>query len=323
MNLRRPASVGLVCVLAATVGVLSACQNNASTSTPTASAEPLTELQAKVPDKIRADGAMDVGIDPNYPPMEYLERGQAVGADLDLMRAVGEKLGLQVRFAEDAYALLVPGVAAGRFDAAISALSIDDNDLQNANMVTYFQAGSQLAVRPPAKKRFGPRNLCGRKVTVLDGSTQYSQLVERSANCVEGKRKAIRIITFEAQEPATQAVIDGKAYGTLADSPVIQRAVARSNGALVPNGRKFEIAPYGIAVSQQRKQLAQAIRGALQEMIDDGTYQQILDEWDISEGAIDNPQILTRRDIPEPTPLSTESFAPASPAPVPTPTPSF
>lgn len=318
MNLRSPASVGLACLLAMTVGALTGCQNNASSSTPSPSiSAPANEAAAKVPDKIRAEGALDVGIDPNYPPMEYLERGEAVGADLDIMKAIGERLGLQVRFAEDAYALLVPGVAAGRFDAAISALSVDENDLQNANMVTYFQAGSQLAVRPPAKKRFGPKNLCGRRVTVLDGSTQYSQLIERSANCVEKQRKAIKVITYQAQGPATQAVLDRKAYGTLADSPVIQRAVAQSNGGLVANGRPFEVAPYGIAVAHERKQLAQAIQGALQAMIDDGTYMQILDEWDISEGAIDAPQIKTRRDIPKPEPLSTESFAPASPTPTP------
>lgn len=316
MKLRSPASVGLAC-LAVAVGALSGCQNNAPAPAATSSASAAdSELAGKVPEKIRADGFLDVGIDPNYPPMEYLERGEAVGADLDIMTAIAQKLGLQARFAEDAYALLVPGVAAGRFDAAISALSVDENDLQNANMVTYFQAGSQLAVQPPAKKRFGQKNLCGRKVTVLDGSTQYSQLVERSANCVEKERKAIRIITYQAQEPATQAVIDGKAYGTLADSPVVQRAVAQSNGALVPNGKPFEVAPYGIAVAQQRKQLAEAIQGALLAMIEDGTYQQILDEWDISEGAISEPEIMTRRDIPKPEPLSTESFAPASPTPL-------
>ena len=103
----------------------------------------------------------------------------------------------------------------------------------------------------------------------------------------------------------------------------MQRAVAQSNGALVPNGRPFEVAPYGIAVAQQRKQLAQAIQGALKAMIDDGSYQQILDKWDISEGAIDDPQIMTRRDIPKPEPLSTESFAPASPVPTPSSTSSY
>ena len=319
MSLRTAASTGLACVLAAAIGVLSGCQNNASPSAPTASAGPTSELAAKVPDKIRAQGYLNVGIDPNYPPMEYLDRGEAVGADLEIMRAIGEELGLEVRFSEDAYALLVPGVAAGRFDAALSALSVDENDLQNANMVTYFRTGSQLAVRPPAKKRFGQKNLCGRKVTVLDGSVQYSQLVERSANCVENERKEIRIVTYEAQEPATQAVLARKAYGTLADAPVIQRAVAQSNGALVANGRKFDIAPYGIAVARQRKQLAKAIQAALQKMIDDGTYLQILDTWDISEGAIDSPEILTQRDIPSPTPLSTEYLG----SPTPTTSPSL
>lgn len=318
MSLRSPASVGMACVLAITVGVLSGCQNNASSSPADVSASPDSELAAKVPDKIRASGVLQVGIDPNYPPMEYLERGQATGADLDIMRAVGDKLGLDINFNEDAYALLVPGVAAGRFDAAISSLTVDANDLENANMVTYFMSGSQLAVRPPAKKKFGPKNLCKRKIAVLDGSVQYAQLVTRSANCVANEKMPIQIITYQSQEPATQAVIDGKAYGTLADSPVIQHAVAQSNGALVINGKRFDIAPYGIAVARQRKSLAVAIRDAVQAMIDDGTYQKILDEWNISEGAIEESEIMTRRDAPEPTPLSTATFS-ESPTPIYTP----
>ena len=318
MSLRSPASVGLAFVLAMSVGFLSGCQNNPTASSATPSASPISELAAKVPDKIRAEGVLRVGIDPNYPPMEYLERGEAIGADLAIMQAVGDKLGLDVYFAEDAYALLVPGVAAGRFDAAISALTVDENDLQNANMVTYFMSGSQLAVRPPAKKRSGPNNLCKRRVAVLEGSVQYAQLVERSANCVENQKQPIQIITHQSQEPATQSVIAGKAYGTLADSAVVQSAVANSQGALVINGKRFDIAPYGIAVAQQRKQLAVAIREALQAMIDDGTYQRILDDWNISEGAIDSPEILTSRDIPEPEPLSTETFATPTPSYTPT-----
>lgn len=315
MSLRSPASAGIAFVLAMSVGVLSGCQNNPTATQTTASAGPISELAAKVPDKIRSEGVLDVGIDPNYPPMEYLQRGEAIGADLDIMRAIGVKLGLDIAFAEDAYALLVPGVAAGRFDAAISALTVDENDLQNANMVTYFMSGSQLAVRPPAKKRFGPKNLCKRKITVLDGSVQYAQLVERSANCVENQKQPISIITYQSQEPATQAVINGKAYGTLADSAVIQRAVALSDGALVTNGKRFDVAPYGIAVARQRKQLAVAIQEALKAMIEDGTYQRILDEWNVSEGAIENPKILTRKDIPEPEPLSTEQFSTPTPSP--------
>lgn len=313
MNLRSPASVGLACAVALSAGLLAGCQTTAPPAPSVSPTGASSELANLVPEKIRKDGVLVVGIDPSYPPMEYLDRGEATGADLDLMTAIAAKLGLQVRFAEDAYALLVPGVAAGRFEAAISALSIDEVDLQNANMVTYFKAGSQLAVKPPAKKRRGPTNLCNRKVSVLDGSVQYNQLVEMSANCVEEERKPINIVTFPTQEPATQAVINGDAYGTLADSPLVQSAVAASNGALVVNGKRFDVAPYGIAVSHDDKErpLGTAIKDALQAMIDDGTYEQILDKWNISDGAIDKPRLLTRKNLPAPTP----SFTQASPSP--------
>ncbi|HRY10745.1 MAG: transporter substrate-binding domain-containing protein [Actinobacteria bacterium] len=304
MSLRVRASVAVACVAAVAGGLLSGCQN--TTAQPVASpsnAGPVSGLAAKVPEKIRADGLLTVGIDPNFPPMEYLDRGQAIGADLDLMRAIADRLGLEAQFIEDAYALLVPGVAAGRFETAISALAVDDNDLQNATMLTYYRSGSQLAVRPPAKKRFGPRNLCGRKITVLDGSIQYSQLVERSANCVENKKDPIRILSFQSQAPATQAVLDGKAYGTLADSPVIESAVRESNGQLVTNGKPFDVSPFGIAIAAERKQFAELMQDALKSLMEDGTYQQILDDWGITEGAITDPRILTRKNIPEPTPL--------------------
>ncbi|MEZ5185558.1 MAG: transporter substrate-binding domain-containing protein [Candidatus Nanopelagicales bacterium] len=317
MSLRSPALVGMACMAAIGTIALSGCQNDATPQTAATSTSPISELASKVPAKIRADGVLTVGIDPSYPPMEFLRRGEAVGADLDLMSAVAQRLGLRAQFIEDTYALLVPGVAARRFEAAISALSVDDNDLQNANMVTYYSSGSQLAVRPPAKKKSGPRNLCGRKITVLDGSQQYAQLSAKSANCVEQKKKPIRIRTYQSQAPATQAVINGKAYGTLAESPVIEAAVAASDGALVVNGKPFAVAPYGIAVDNRRPKVARAIRGALKSIIQDGTYQQILEKWDIAEGALDDPEVLTKKDIPEPTPLYTETTTP-SPAYSPT-----
>lgn len=304
MSLRRRASAAAAGVAIVASAMLSGCQNPASPqASPTTTPSPLSSLAAKVPERIRSDGVLTIGIDPTYPPMEYLQRGEAIGADLDLMTAVAQQLGLRPQFVEEAYALLVPGVAAGRFDTAISALAVDDRDLQNVNMVTYFEAGTQLAVRPPAKKRFGPRNLCGRKITVLDGSVQHSQLVASSANCTENKKKPIKILTFQQQAPATQAVIDGKAYGTLADSAVIENAVAASDGALVTNGKILQVSQYGIAVASERKQLARVIRLALKEMMEDGTYQQVLEGWHIAGGAISDPHVLTRRDIIEPPPL--------------------
>jgi polar amino acid transport system substrate-binding protein len=307
---RRRAHVPLAATSAVLALVLSACSN--SEDAQDAGSAAVSELADAVPEKVRKDGVLTLGIDPNYPPMEYLERGEAIGADLDLMTEVAGRLGLDVEFAEDAYALLVPGVAAGRFEAAISALSVDDVDLQNANMVTYYKAGSQLAIRTPdgKKKRPGPNRLCGRKVGVLDGSLQHSQLVARSSNCIELNRKPIRILTYSAQAPATQAVVDNQVYATLADSPVIENAVRASDGTLAAKGKPFAVKPYGIAVKQGRKRFAHTIRKTLRTMMEDGTYQRILTDWGISGGAIKKPRVLSRDDIPEPTPLFSTTPSP-------------
>ena len=105
-----------------------------------------------------------------------------------------------------------------------SALSVDHNDLQNARMVTYYSSGSQLAVRPPAKKRFNPQPRCGRKIAVLDGSLQYAQLVEKSANRIEQQKKTHPHPDVPEARPWRPSRPDGKAYGTLT-SPIIENAV--------------------------------------------------------------------------------------------------
>lgn len=290
MNVVRSAVVAISAGLAA-LGMAACSNSDADTTEPSVAA--LTGLSSQVPEKVRQDGKLTVGIDPNYPPMEYLERGSAVGADVDIMRGVAQKLGLELDLLEDTYALLVPGVAANRFEAAISALTVDQTDRANADMVTYYRAGSQLGVRPPAKDKFGPTNLCGRKVAVLDGTVQSAQLAEKSANCIERGRKPIQIMPYQSQEPATRAVIGGKVYATLADSPVITHAAKVNDGRFVPNGRAFAKAPYGIAVSKDRRAMARLVRKAVQSMIDDGSYQRILEKWGIEDGAIRKSRVLS------------------------------
>ena len=67
-------------------------------------------------------------------------------------------------------------------------------------------------------------------------------------------------------------------------------------------------------MADNRKQLARAIDEALQAMMDDGTYQDILDQWGISSRAISAPEVLTSKDIPEPTPAGHRAVPRRDPA---------
>jgi polar amino acid transport system substrate-binding protein len=77
----------------------------------------------------------------------------------------------------------------------------------------------------------------------------------------------------------------------LADSPVVAYAVKQTNGQLETLGDIYDSAPYGYVVAKNDMPFAQALQGSVQSLIDDGTYQKILENWGAQTGAIKTSQI--------------------------------
>jgi polar amino acid transport system substrate-binding protein len=71
----------------------------------------------------------------------------------------------------------------------------------------------------------------------------------------------------------------------LADSPVVDYAI-KQTGQLEKVGNSYANAPYGIGVAKNKGDLAKAVQGAVQALIDDGTYKKILDKWGVGAGAV-------------------------------------
>ena len=99
-----------------------------------------------------------------------------------------------------------------------------------------------------------------------------------------------KILQFDDQGQATNAVSLGQAQAVLADSPVVVYAVQQSNKALELVGDVYEAAPYGYAVGKDSG-LSKALQAAVQSLIDDGTYADILKTWALSDGAVTESKI--------------------------------
>ena len=73
--------------------------------------------------KIKEKGKIVVGTSADYPPYESIDAdGNFVGYDMDLMRAVGEKLGVEVEFQDMPFDTLIAAVQEGKIDAVIAAM---------------------------------------------------------------------------------------------------------------------------------------------------------------------------------------------------------
>jgi polar amino acid transport system substrate-binding protein len=294
---RHGALLGLVLVVALVAAGCGEKSDTGGGSTGTsAGAAPAVDeaLAAKVPDAIKSDGKLLIGTDATYAPNEFLDTDgkTVVGFDVDLFNAVAAKLGLQTQWQPSKFADIIPGVQSAKYEAGVSSFTINDERKQQANMISYFNAGTQWGAKKGNPTGIQPDNACGKKVAVQTATVQETEdLPQRDKDCKSAGNPAITIDSYQDQGQATAAVVSGKDDAMLADSPVLAYAVKQTNGQLELLGDIYDAAPYGYVVDKDQTEFAQAIADAVKALITDGTYKTILEKWGVQAGAIDNPAV--------------------------------
>jgi polar amino acid transport system substrate-binding protein len=290
MNLRIK-----LAVIAASIGALalSACGSSSLSgepggagSGPSVSVSQNTDLASKLPERIKSAGVIKIGVDASYAPNEFLAAdGKTVeGMDVDLFNAVAQKFGVKTQWQPADFGSIITGVNSGKYDIGISSFTINDERKKQANMVSYFNAGTQWATQKGNPKGVDPNNACGKNVAVQSNTTQeMDDLPVRQKKCGSDK---INVLSFKDQSQATAAVVSGKADAMLADSPVVAYAVKQSGGKVEALGDIYDAAPYGYVLSKADTEFGQAIVDALKQLDQEGAYKQILEKWGVQQGAI-------------------------------------
>ena len=282
---------------AGTTGVTSPGSTEATSSSAARSSESPSagaDLASKVPDAIKKDGKITVGTDSTYAPSEFLDKDgkTIIGFDVDIFNAVAAKLGLKAEFVTAPFDSIIPGIGSGKYEVGVSSFTINDKRKKEANMISYFQAGTQWLTKTGNPSGISPDDACGKKVAVQKGTVQDTDdLVARSKKCTDAGKKAISVDRFDGQDEATAAVVSGKDLAVLADLPVIAYAVSKTEGKLAVLGAMYDSAPYGYVVKKDQADFAQVLADALKAVIADGSYKTALTKWGVEAGAITDPAV--------------------------------
>lgn len=295
MNIRRlllPAAVASAAAL-----LFTGCVNNSETEGGGTSSEaPSTSISADdaavalLPAEVKDSGVLRIGTDAEYPPNEYKDdAGNPVGWGVDLAEAVSAKLGLEPEWEILSFDSIIPRIQEGALDMGSSSFTDTVERQASVDFVDFLNAGSLWAA--PAGSDITPDTACGKTVAVQSGTIQHTdELPERSQECVDAGEEPIEILPFEGQPEVTNAVVNGKADAFSADLPVTGDAVSKLEGQLETVGEMFDAAPYGFA-TQKGSDMTNAVQAALQSLIDDGTYLEILTAAGIESGAVDEAVI--------------------------------
>ena len=288
------AGVALVALLA--IG-LAACgsSSKSSTTTSTNAGTPSVDqkVAALVPAAVKSKGTLVVAADATYPPNEFIgsDGKTVIGMDADLAKALAGVMGLKASVQNATFDGIIPGLAAKKYDLGMSSFTDTKEREKTVDFVTYFNAGTSFYV----KAQGGPTintlaDLCGHKVAVEKGTTQETDATAQNKKCTGAGKPGVQVLVFPDQNGANLALSSGRADVGMADSPVADYAVKKSNGQFKITGKSYGVAPYGIAIPKNNG-MAKPILAGVKALMADGRYAAILKTWGIESGAINNPQI--------------------------------
>lgn len=220
-------------------------------------------------------GAWRVGMDPSFPPFEFLdESGQPVGYDVDLARQLAAAWGLEAEIVPIGFDSLLDAMAAGRIDSVVSALPYDPRGTRDyAYSPPYFEAGVRLVVRPDSPITT-PEDLAGRRVAVEWGS--MGDMVGRR---MQRQEIPLELVPYETPAEAAAALVDDPSLDALLIDQVSLREAQGQGAALVAVGPALESNPYVIAAPLLATTLQEQIATTLAQFQTDGTLADLEARW--------------------------------------------
>lgn len=286
--------------------VASACSSNSSStttttaaSTTTTSAPPIpttviptqpanSAISATVPASVRSAGTLTVAMDATYPPNEFIapDGTTIVGMDADLTNAITQTLGLKAKLVNATFDTIIPGITSGKYGMGASSFTDTKARQGQVDFVDYFSAGESFYVKSGSTLNFTDITvICGHSIAVESGTTEETDAKTQAAKCVAAGKPKANVLVFNTQTEANVAVSSGRADAGFADSPVAAYIVATSNGVFQNSGSPIGVAPYGLALPKGNG-MAAPVAAAVNLLISNGVYHQILVKWGVQAGAI-------------------------------------
>lgn len=252
------AALALTMVLA-----LAACgsgNSSADTNTASGSAEGKT--------------VVTVATSPDFPPFESLDGSEVVGIEVDILQAITEKLGMEMKLEQMDFESVIPGVQAGKFDIGMSGITITEDRQKNCDFTQPYFLASQAIVVTPDSDITCKADLEGKKVSVQTGTTAESFCMDNGYD----------VSSFAANSDAQTALTSGKVDAWVIDDLTAADMVKVYNAAggdqLVILDEAMTTEPYAFAFAFGSEDLVAEINTILNGLVADGTIASIFEKYD-------------------------------------------
>ena len=232
-------------------------------------------------DAIKKAGKLTIYTEAGFAPYEFVYNNEIVGVDIEIMKAVADKIGVKLEVQDTNFDAIIGGVQTGKVNAGAAGITITDERKESVDFsVPYTQTEQYVIVSADNTTITYAEDLAGKEIGVQNGTTSDLLVEELIAN---GKMAGAKLTPYNT--PALAASSIGKIDAVVTDKLTAEIIFNNNSGLKVfplinQDGTPVaEIEKYGICVAKGTEELLAVINEVVQELVDSGKISQWEQEY--------------------------------------------
>ena len=237
---------------------------------------------------VKNNGKLILGLDDSFPPMGFRDdRDNIVGFDIDLAKAVCEKLGVELVLQPIEWSAKEQELATKNIDCIWNGFSVTEERLANLTMSIPYMENTIAMVVVSGSDIKTKEDMAGKRLAVQGGSS-----AEETLNSPENTefRESLGGVngSFKDYVTALMDLETGNSDAVLMDSVVANYMINEAGKDFVVLDDSLIAEEYAIGFRKGEEKLAEAVNNALRELKADGTVEGIATDWFGSDTTIIN-----------------------------------
>lgn len=225
-------------------------------------------LEATSLEEIKEEGEISFAMTGEYPPFNFVDGDGVDGFDVDVAREIADRLGVEPVFETTAWDGIIAGLRAEHYDTILGSMAITPGRRDTVNFtIPYYFSGAQLVTREDSDIN-QVEDIAGHTVGVVTGTTfeEDARELDADLNLYEGDNETIMELT------------NGRVEGVITDR-VVAIEFMNEGFDIELTGDLLRQETMAVAVNEDADDLLVELNLILFEMHQDGTLQEISEEW--------------------------------------------
>ncbi|GBF11190.1 MAG: ABC transporter substrate-binding protein [Tepidibacillus sp.] len=222
-------------------------------------------------DQANEDETFSFAMSGLYKPFNFKDKdGKLVGFDVEIGKEIAKRMGMKAEPVTNPWETILMGLTSGKYDAIIGSMAITEDRKKQADFSRpYYRSGAQIFVDGDNAEIKSVDDVKGKAIGVVKNSTFGA----------EAKKLTDIVQEYDSDLTALQDLASGRIDAVITDQMVGFRVMKEGTLNIKDIGEPLWLDEMAIPVNKGNTELLNKINKALDDMINDGTYEKISTKW--------------------------------------------